>query len=266
MSDQKSVKPSSHRWQVQSDHAMTAYPERWLVKLVEAILVLGIIIFGMNTLNGLLRQTMPAYKPDVHQIRPDYDSPMSAHSYYWSGRQAISEADYVAGFRYLNSALAMDADYALAYLSRGILYERREYYQAAGADFWQYINRYMIDRVDETPITVDSAAITLSLEPGRVYHVPFRADAGQILTVQAQSVDADPIVVILDTFDQPVVGSDDSYHRDPAVLYDDFASLTATIPATPIHNSGMYDLVVSHAGGGSTGTVTVTLTLASARD
>jgi hypothetical protein len=88
------------------------------------------------------------------------------------------------------------------------------------------------------------------MDQGLVYRIPFDAKVGDKLTVSADgdgtSNGVDPLLVVLDTSNKPLISDDDSG-----------GSVNAAITKYALPADGSYTLVVSYSGGGSIGTVTV---------
>ena len=138
------------------------------------------------------------------------------------------------------------ADYP--YLNRGIVYEKMGNMDAALSDYMEWINLRgsQIITNEELPWMGD---ITVNMHDGDVYFFPFNASAGQDIVVSATSVqrdvDADPLVIILDPQGQPLTANDDT-----GQWWDSYVNFTA--PQT-----GEYTIVLTHAGGSTTGQVDV---------
>jgi tetratricopeptide (TPR) repeat protein len=141
---------------------------------------------------------------------------------------------------------APNADYP--YLNRGIVYEKMGNMQAALSDYMEWINRR-----GQQVITNENLPwlgnVEVNMSDGLVYFFPFTASAGQDITVSATSVqrdvDADPLVLILDSNGQPLTANDDT-----GQWWDSYVNFTA--PTT-----GKYTIVLTHAGGSTTGIIDV---------
>ncbi len=141
---------------------------------------------------------------------------------------------------------APGADYP--YLNRGIVYEKMGNMDAALNDYMEWI-----DLRGRQVITNENlpwmGTTEVQMNDGYVYFFPFNATAGQDIVVSATSVqrdvDADPLVVILNPEGQPLIANDDS-----GEWWDSYINFTAPV-------SGEYTIIVTHAGGSTTGLIEV---------
>lgn len=153
--------------------------------------------------------------------------------------RALNDCNYLM-------TLAPDADYP--YLNRGIVNESMGNMDAALGDYMEWINRR-----GQQAITNENLPwmgnIEVNMNDGLVYLFPFTASAGQNIVVSATSiqrdVDADPLVIILDSNGQPLTANDDS-----GEWWDSYVNFQA--PTT-----GEYTIVLTHAGGSTTGIIDV---------
>jgi tetratricopeptide (TPR) repeat protein len=126
-----------------------------------------------------------------------------------------------------------------AYLSRAIVYSLMGDQQQAAEDYLVWVNAN------------SSQAIQLNLEDGQrlvqmsssmVYALRFDGETGQAVVIRAvaspETADVDPLIVLLAPDGTPLAGDDDEL----------------TLPTT-----GRYILLVTHAGGGTTGDILVTV-------
>jgi len=149
-------------------------------------------------------------------------------------------------------AIQNDSQNAGLYLGRGAAYTGSGDSAAAAADFLQWIRLTSTNVNQDHQLTIGQS-IQVDLQDGLVYVMPFQATAGQVLNIEATrgpNVEADPIMVLVDSQGNALVGDDDSGGDLNAAIRD------YTIPA-----DGVYALLVSHSGGGSSGAVVVKLGL-----
>jgi tetratricopeptide (TPR) repeat protein len=153
--------------------------------------------------------------------------------------RALSDCNYLM-------SQAPEADYP--YLNRGIVYENMGNMEAALSDYMEWINR----RGQQVMTNEDlpwMGNIEVPMNDGDVYLFPFTASAGQNIVISATSVqrdvDADPLVIIIDSNGQPLTANDDS-----GQWWDSYVNFQA--PTT-----GEYTIVLTHAGGSTTGIVDV---------
>ena len=168
-----------------------------------------------------------------------YNNRCWAYSEIGEFDRALNDCNYLM-------SQAPDADYP--YLNRGIIYENMGNMEAALGDYMEWINRrgQQIMTNENLPWMGN---IEVNMSDGAVYFFPFTASAGQEIVVSATSiqrdVDADPLVIILDTNGQPLTANDDS-----GQWWDSYVNFQ--VPAT-----GEYTIVLTHAGGSTTGIVDV---------
>lgn len=181
------------------------------------------------------------------QIQPD-----QPFSYYLIALANEGLEDYEEALINYDRAIESDPNYVDAYLARGILRDRFDDQLGAASDYYTWLLGVETDRRFETIL---SGSATLDMAEGRQYIMTFSAEAGQVLAISAtaREENMDPLFVVLDGNGVPLIGDDD-----------DGGGLNASISDYVITQSGFYTLVVGHAGGGSLGTVDVTLVLDSA--
>ncbi len=150
-------------------------------------------------------------------------------------------------------SLASDADYP--YLNRGIVYEKMGDMGPAMADYVEWVKRVKTKVVRNDNLAWEGS-LDVPMSQGMVYVFPFSASAGQEITVSAVSsqrdLDADPLVLILDSQGLPLTANDDS-----GQWWD--SHLQFQVPT-----SGEYSIVLTHAGGSMDGRVEVSLDYAGA--
>jgi len=141
---------------------------------------------------------------------------------------------------------ANGADYP--YLNRGIVYEKMGNMDAALPDYMEWINRRGRQIITNENLPW-MGTTEVAMSDGYVYFFPFSASAGQNIVVTATSiqrdVDADPLVIILGPDGQPITANDDT-----GEWWDSYINMTAPV-------SGEYTIVLTHAGGSTTGNIEV---------
>ncbi|MGB1285508.1 MAG: hypothetical protein ACPG7F_03155 [Aggregatilineales bacterium] len=239
------------------------YPYRWLVKCAEIALVMGIVIFSFDAIHDFFS---PTFSSDVsYSYEAYYSDNNAAHTLYWEARRQVNAENYTDAFVYYSEAITEDRNYAAPYLGRGLLQEQRGDYSAAAEDFYHYMmyTHTSHRRKSYTPLNDDiqTKTVTLTMREGHIFSIPINIMDGETLTINADSNTADPIVVLMSPDGEIVTGSDDSYTTTSQDnVYRQFESMNAAIPATTLAETGTYILLVSHAGGGSEGDVTVAIT------
>ncbi|HEX2907865.1 MAG TPA: tetratricopeptide repeat protein, partial [Phototrophicaceae bacterium] len=170
--------------------------------------------------------------------------------YYNRGNLYLEMGDYDQAIADLSQSIQLDPAYADAYLARAGVYAAQDN-PVAFADWWEWIELIRQRTIDRTVANIQGGD-TLGLEEGSVFEIPFEAEVGQIVRVAARTAakaEVDPLVVMLGPDGQAVAGDDDSgINLDAVLRYE----VTA---------NGTYTLMVTHAGGGSDGEVTLTLNI-----
>lgn len=161
----------------------------------------------------------------------------------------MDREEYDLALADMNRALDVEDD-ADHYLTRAVIYERMGLSDEAVADFWTWVNRIELEPIDED-FEIGSP-ITLSMEEGVVYYLPFEAEFGQVVSATAvgqadAGASIDPLLLILNADREPVAANDDGA-----------GGLDALIDGYSFPEAGRYYLVVAHAGGGFEGSITLT--------
>jgi tetratricopeptide (TPR) repeat protein len=121
--------------------------------------------------------------------------------------------------------------------------------EVAGVEFLAAMEMLEIERIEHEAVQIGDE-VTVEMAEGRVVSVPFAGEAGQVVSFDAQSDEADALLVLLDPDGQPIAGDDDSATR-----------LNAILPVVELPSDGTYTLLIGHAGGGSYGAITVAMTV-----
>lgn len=124
---------------------------------------------------------------------------------------------------------------------------------AAAGDYFNYVLLIATEAVEVDPIA-SGDVVPLEMVEGRVYVIPMNLQAGDVVSAVATADEGsavDPLLVVLDPDGEPVAGNDDMQQGD----------LTAFVENVTITTTGIYALVVTHAGGGSEGALVVSAQL-----
>ncbi len=176
-----------------------------------------------------------------------------AEAMNWTGVTYRRMGEFDTALSHISMAMQLDSDYALPYLSRGITLEEMGKDASSATDYYRYVLRNHSRSFYHSELAGDSQ-FELTMRDGWVYNIPFRAAAGQTLDIDVETVVpgfVDPLIVLFGPENQPLIGDDDISQNDYNASIDGFE-----LPA-----DGRYTLVVSHAEGGSNGTVSVDLDL-----
>ncbi|MBZ0282806.1 MAG: tetratricopeptide repeat protein [Anaerolineae bacterium] len=191
---------------------------------------------------------------DYDRAMADYDRAIEVPNeekyipYYNRGLLHTELGEFEAAIADLTEALELDPTYKSGYLSRAWVYQILEN-PAALTDIARWVD-LTVSRTVDMQISDVQAGETLEMSEGTVFRVPFSAETGQIVRAAARAEagsSVDPLLVILNADGAAVIFDDDSgVNLDAVVRY--------TIP-----EAGEYTLLVTHAGGGSVGTLALTV-------
>ncbi len=174
-----------------------------------------------------------------------------AEAMNWMGVTYRYMGEYDASISHISTAMQLDESYSLPYLSRGITYEAMSQPGESAADYYRYAMMNRNRTLFHAELEGDSS-FELPMREGWVYSVPFDAKRGQTLDIAVDTVEpgfVDPLIILIGPEGQALIGDDDISQSE----YD------AVISDYKVKESGQYTLVISHAEGGSNGTLNVDL-------
>lgn len=248
----------------------TTYPGRWLVKVLEAGLIFGLIFLTVEALQGAFAPnltddavviTAPVQQVEVVRVEPQRVEPEAApeyshYDYFEMGYNHQVDSEYYEAIVDYTRALELNSYFGSAWLNRGVAYEQLNNDYRAMQDFDQFLNREGLEVLRHQDMLV-GASIDVEMAEGRVYEIVFLARAGQTVNISAVSKLADvvdPLVLVVDSDGNPVAAQDDVLRQDGSLI-----AMDSYINNFEVLRTGRYLLRVSHAGGGSYGTVRVNL-------
>jgi len=179
-------------------------------------------------------------------------SPDPSVEYFNRSLIHYERGEYQTAIDDLQTALGINAEDKDIYLMLGIVYTRLNDEGQQHFYFAEWINLNTTETFEET-LTGSVNGEVYEMVAGRVYRLAFDGTAGQVMSVSAKAdadSDVDPLIVILDANGDAVNSDDDSG-----------VNLDAVISNYALPEDGTYTLLVSHAGGGATGDVTLTVDL-----
>jgi tetratricopeptide (TPR) repeat protein len=255
------------------------YPGHKFVRAIQVIIIVAVAFFGLAALDEMYRQRdvtpdpvtittyeVPQYtytQPEVYTPETTYD----AYDYFTMGLNHQDANEYKAAIEDYTNSIQLDPTLAASWLNRGVAFEQLGPNSGtstrAYSDFWEWMSRNSTE-IRTASLTTNSTS-TLSMAEGRMYVIPFSVKAGQVINISATSTItgqpgeagvADPLIVLLNNGDRPVAGDDDTLHADGTLI-----NMDSSISDFMVMEDGIYSLVLSHAGGGSYGTVTVSLSV-----
>ena len=172
-----------------------------------------------------------------------------AEAMNWMGVTYRYMGEYDASISHISTAMQLDESYSLPYLSRGITYEEMGQPEVSAADYYRYAMMNRSRTLFHAELEGDSN-FELPMREGWVYSVPFDAKRGQRLDIAVDTVEpgfVDPLIILIGPEGQALIGDDDISRSE----YD------SVISGYEVAESGQYTLVISHAEGGSNGTLNV---------
>ena len=174
-----------------------------------------------------------------------------AEAMNWMGVAYRYMGEHDASISHISTAIQMDESYSLPYLSRGITYEQMGEHGASAADYYRYAMMNRSRTLFHAELEGDSS-FEVPMREGWVYSVPFDAVHGQTLDISVATIEpgfVDPLIILIGPEGEALTGDDDISLNE----YD------AVISNYPVSKSGQYTLLISHAEGGSNGTLKVDL-------
>lgn len=176
------------------------------------------------------------------ELRPDFEYA------YWERAVAYAElGDFEQATADAEHAQQIDPSHVNNYIVFGTLAVLSGDMAEAGEQFENLMNAWEVNTVENDALEAGDS-VSVEMYEGWVYSIPFEGTEGQVITLQAASTEADAVIVLLDAEGNAIAGDDDSG-----------VSLDALISGFTLPADGTYTLLVSHAGGGSNGTVEVML-------
>ena len=172
-----------------------------------------------------------------------------AEAMNWMGVAYRYMGEYDASISHISTAMQLDESYSLPYLSRGITYEQMGERGASAADYYRYAMMNRNRSLFHAELEGDSS-FELPMREGWVYSVPFDAVRGQTLDITVATVEpgfVDPLIVLIGPEGKALIGDDD-------ISLNEYDSVISNFK---VSKSGQYTLVISHAEGGSNGTLNV---------
>lgn len=161
----------------------------------------------------------------------------------------LNQNDLAHALTDFSDAVGIDSSNPVLYVYRGMVNTGLADAKAAGSDYLSFFDLIQTDTIDHDAIETGQQ-ITLQVDQGTVYHVPFTAKAGQYASALAvaRSSSIDPLMVLVAPDGGALAGDDDSGGNTDALI------LNFEIP-----EDGQYTLLIGHSLGGSQGAVQIRL-------
>ena len=247
----------------------TTYSGRWLVKMLEAALIFGIIFYTVDALQGAFQPqvvdepvvivTNTIRPVEVVRVEPQRVEPQAAplytdYDYFLMGYHHQIADEYYEAISDYTRALELNPELSSAWLNRGVAYEQLNNDYRAMQDYSRFLNRDGLTVVSHRGV-ITGARLNLEMTEDRVYEFNIYMRAGETVDFGAEAYGGDvvdPIIIVLDADGNPVVANDDILRQDGSLI-----SMDSDIDDFEVLQTGVYTLRVSHAGGGSDGTIQV---------
>lgn len=198
--------------------------------------------------------------PQVIQPEVTFDSV----DYFYMALDHQIDGDYRDAIEDYNRALQQDHTLAPAALNRGVAYEQLGIQELAHGDFYTWATRDDLVNVQRNDYLEDGDTVKLMMNANTVYHIPFWAVRGQTLNVDVQALlenDVDPLIIVLDSYGNPVASSDDILQQDGSLISANSRIEDVVLDGVNCSASGPYTLLVTHAGGDTYGPLQIDFNL-----
>lgn len=235
------------------------YAGRWLVRILEAGLLFGIVLFGLDALANLFvvpqQDIVIESEPTRYEIVVPQRDVLSATDYFYLALDQQENENYFEAIGYYNRALRVEPDHASSLLNRGVAYEQSNQPERAMLDYNAFMDREGTQHINAS-IHFDDYNVEVPMAVGRVYEFTFYAEAGSVLDVTAIGAEGfgaeavDPLIVLVNPDGDVIAGDDDTLRQDGS-----FINVFPTLDGVELDTTGHYVLRLSHAGGQKYGTV-----------
>lgn len=244
------------------------YAGRWVIKMLQAALIFGIVFFGLDALGQLVQfeeatviEVQPVQQEVVVIQRDNWESQpqLDEYDYFYMAFDHQTANEYFEAVEDYTRAIEMNPYIAASWLNRGVAYEQigNHSYQAM-ADFTHYLTR-----ADMNIVTLGSEDNSVTLTEKMLHDqrldLPLDLEQDQVVNISVVSSGADvvdPIIVLIGANGMPVAANDDVRTQDGTLI-----SMDSYISNYTVETSGEYVLLVSHAGGGSYGEIDIRVTI-----
>ncbi|MEM9951808.1 MAG: tetratricopeptide repeat protein [Chloroflexota bacterium] len=239
------------------------YAGRWLVRIVQATLIFGIVFYGLDLLGDMVEPqeeivVVEQVAPDVQIITIEAETPSYDEiEYFYFGLEHQRADEYYDAIADYTRAIELNSDLAASYLNRGVAYEQLGNNDSrAMTDFTSWMTRDGMTVLSRSIIS-DSTELTATMYEDYRYDVPLKLNSGDVVSFNVTSIQedlVDPIIVLVDADGNPVAANDDVRRDDGSLV-----SMDSYINQYEVERTGQYTLMVTHAGGGSFGDITIDL-------
>jgi tetratricopeptide (TPR) repeat protein len=235
------------------------YRSRWIIRLLEVTLILGIIFFSLDAIHQMAES--PQYSEvevvvsqsqqlEAQTTNVEPETVLDAFDYHRLGLEHHMGGEYREAILDYSRAIAMDEDIAASWLNRGVAYEQMGNRFRAMYDFNRFLQRDSMTIITRAAIN-ESIIANVGMSLNRVYDFPIDLRSGQIVNISVVSVEpewVDTLLVLVDSEGRPIAANDDARRQDGSLI-----SMNSYVNNYTVNHNGRYTLRVSHAGGGEDG-------------
>jgi tetratricopeptide (TPR) repeat protein len=144
-------------------------------------------------------------------------------------------------------AVAIEPGHVNNFIARGTIAALAGDDATAGAEFLALMLCWEQERITLPPTEIGEM-VSVEMQQGRIVTIPFEGNTEQVITIIASSATVDPVIVLIAPNGTALSGDDDSGFM-----------LSSLIEGYTLPVDGTYMLQISHAGGGSVGTINVVI-------
>lgn len=251
-------------------HKKKSYAGRWLLKTLEAGLILAVVFFALDTLNN---NVTPIEDVDIAVDTAEFDlapqiiepqAALTAADHFYMGLEDQINGEYRDAIADYTRAISLDSNVAAAWLNRGVAHEQMGNQNLAHRDFLRWATRDNMSIIRTQSTLEDGDTMRLQMAANTVYEIPFYADAGQSLSISVKSLiegDVDPIIVVVDGYGNPVASGDDILREDGSLINANSMIEDHLMAGGGCLGGHAYTLMVTHAGGDAFGMVELAFNL-----
>lgn len=209
----------------------------------------GIIEAMGASANGNVNESIDILTSVIESVDADSAPPELGYVYFIRSNTHIRLGNWDEALDDMNRAIELQPEMQDYYMARGFVYSETSRLALAAPDFYQRMTLLEVNSI-EAELSFGQTT-SIEMDYGTVARLTFDGNEGQQVTITARDslgVGVDPLLVLLDEDGTPIVGNDDGGGELDSLI-NDFI----------LPDDGTYTVVVSHANGGFTGTINISL-------
>jgi len=233
------------------------YSGRWVIKLMEAALIFGVIFFGLDLLGQIFAPTVTETVIVVREDRvveeytnQNINPQLDASNYFDLALDHQISGDYYDAIADYSNSIELNPEIYSSWLNRGVAYEQLGRDNHAMYDFNQFLTRDTLV-ISELDAIKDSTTLGATMTFNHRFDVPMDLANGDVVNINVVSLQedvVDPIIVLVNADGEAVAANDDALRTDGSLI-----SMNSYINNYDVTATEEYTLMISHAGGGSEG-------------